>query len=209
MKTKIILALFLVLTASNLAVWGKAKYVTRWKDPEAQPATWKGKKILAFVRTRVTNARPGAEQAMVRELEKLGIHGVPGTSLFPPETERNREMARRILTEAAITGALIMHVIEVKEEMLYGSGQTPYLTPSYASFYSGWETGWSAVPFGPSSATPIATLVVETLVYSVDQDKLVWRGTSETTDPQDVDKIMRQLISATGKELKKAGLAGR
>ena len=133
MKTKIILALFLVLTASNLAVWGKAKYVTRWKDPEAQPATWKGKKILAFVRTRVTNARPGAEQAMVRELEKLGIQGVPGTSLFPPETERNREMARRILTEAAITGALIMHVIEVKEEMLYGSGQTPYLTPSYAT----------------------------------------------------------------------------
>jgi len=209
MKTKIILVLALALASSNLTLSAKAKYVTRWKNPEAQSTTWKGKKVLAFVKTLQTRARLAAEQAMVRELQRLGIEGVVATVLVPPEAEKNREMAKRILTEAQIAGALVMRVMEVKEEVQVGSGQTPYLTPSYATFYTGWESGWSAVPFGPGAVNLSATMVVETLVYSVDQDKLVWRGISETTDPQEIDKIVRQLIGATGKELKKAGLAGR
>jgi len=203
------LVLALVLVSSNWTLWAKAKYVTNWKNPEAQPAPWKGKKVLAFVKTLETEARPAAERAMVRELERLGIEGVQASSLIPPEAEKNRELARKILTEAQIAGVLIMQVIEVKQEILFDSGQTPNLTPYYSTFSTALENGWRPVPFGPAAAAPMPMLVVETLVYSVDQDKLLWRGTSETADPQDVDKIMRQLISATGKELRKAGLTGR
>jgi len=209
MKMKMTLALALMLGSSNLMLWAQAKYVTSWKNPEAQPANWKGKKVLALVRTLQTKARLAAEQAMVHELHLLGIDALQAMSLVPPEAEKNRELARKFLTEAGIAGVVVMQVIEVKEEILFGGGQTSSLTPSYATFYSAWETGWSAVPFGPAAASRKAMLVVETLIYSIDQDRLIWRGTSETTDPQRVDEIMRELMGATGKELRKAGLTGQ
>jgi len=47
---------------------------------------------------------------------------------------------------------------------------------------------------------------VETLVYSVNQDKLVWAGMSETTNPSKVDAFIKELSTGAIKEMKKAGL---
>jgi len=212
MKTKIILVLALVLTASNLTLWGGAKYVKTWKNPEAQPGVWKGKKVLAFAKTRVTAAREGAEQALVRELGKLGIEGVTGSSLIPAEAEKDPDLARRILSEAGIAGAVIMQVVDVSDETGYTTGQTPYMPYNTATtlWGSGWDSGWMATgSSAPGSMVISTTVVVETRVFSVDQDKLVWAGTSRTTDAKAVGELMKQLVAATAKQLKKAGLAGR
>jgi hypothetical protein len=49
---------------------------------------------------------------------------------------------------------------------------------------------------------------VETLIYSVDRDELLWAGRSETTNPKEknIAKLVKDLADATGKELRKAGL---
>ena len=47
---------------------------------------------------------------------------------------------------------------------------------------------------------------VETLVYSLKQNKLVWGGQSKTTNPSSVDKLVKTLATATAKELQKQGL---
>ncbi len=211
MKPKIILVLALVLTASNLTLWGGAKYVKTWKNPEAQPGVWKGKKVLAFAKTRLTAARQGAEEALVRELGKLGIEGVTGSSLIPAEAEKDPALARRILSEAGIAGAVIMQVVDVSDETGYTTGQTPY-TPydtGTTLWGSGWDSGWMPAGSAPGSMVVSTTVVVETRVFSVDQDKLVWAGTSRTTDAEAVGEVMKQLVAATAKQLKKAGLAGR
>ncbi len=209
MKTKMMVVL-VVLIALSLPAWGRGvKYVKTWKNPEAQPGTWKGKKVLALVKTRLTDARQGAEQALVQELQKLGIQGVEATSLVPPGAEKDRDAARRILTEAGIAGALVMQVLEVRGDNYLIGGQA-YIPGSVATsaFYSSWEGGWSGA-YAPTNIGTETTLVVETLVYSVDQDKLVWRGTSETTNPKEVGDTMQKLVTATGKQLKKAGLVAK
>jgi hypothetical protein len=47
---------------------------------------------------------------------------------------------------------------------------------------------------------------VESRVYSMKQDKLVWTGESKTTNPGNVDSLMRDVTGAVGQELKNAGL---
>jgi len=211
MKTKILLVLALVLTASNLTLWGGAKYVKTWKNPEAQPGVWKGKKVLAFAKTRVTAARQGAEEALVRELGKLGIEGVSGLSLIPAEAEKDRELARRLLSEAGIAGAVIMQVVDVKDETDFTTGQTPYgsFNSNTTLWGTSWDSGWSAAGYGPGSMVTSQILVVETRVFAVDQDRLLWGGIRETPNPKAVGQVMQPLVGATAKQIKKAGLAGR
>jgi hypothetical protein len=51
-------------------------------------------------------------------------------------------------------------------------------------------------------------VVVETRVYSLKQNKLVWGGQSKTTNPKNVDALVRKLAAAAAKELKDLGLVG-
>ena len=49
-------------------------------------------------------------------------------------------------------------------------------------------------------------VTVETLVYDLRRDKLVWAGMSESTNPKMVMKLIQDLVDTTAKEMKKQGL---
>jgi hypothetical protein len=49
-------------------------------------------------------------------------------------------------------------------------------------------------------------VVVETLIYSLKQNKLVWGAQSRTTNPKNVDQLVKKLATAAAEELKKQGL---
>jgi hypothetical protein len=204
---KMTLIIIAVMIALNVTVHGGVKYVKTWKNPKGQSGTWKGKKVVVFAGTLLNDTRQGAEQAMVRELAKLGVQGIPAYTAIPPAAEKDLEMAKRILTDGGIAGALIMRVVGIQDETSVAMGTAYYLGPSYDSFYGFWGGGNFA--YVPPEIRTKTKLQVETLVYSVDQDKLVWTGTSGPTSPDNVDKLIKQLVGATREEIKKAGLAGQ
>jgi len=65
--------------------------------------------------------------------------------------------------------------------------------------------GWSAV-YVPGSSRRDTTVVVETVIFSVPLDKLLWGGVSTTTNPEKTPEFLRQLVDAAVKEMKKQRL---
>ena len=49
-------------------------------------------------------------------------------------------------------------------------------------------------------------VTVETYVFSLPQNKLVWSGTSETTNPKNAEKLTLQLAQESARELQRLGL---
>lgn len=47
---------------------------------------------------------------------------------------------------------------------------------------------------------------VETLVYSFEQDELVWAGVSRTVDPSRIDDFISELAAAVTNQMGKDGL---
>jgi GTP cyclohydrolase I len=47
---------------------------------------------------------------------------------------------------------------------------------------------------------------VETLVFDLKQNKLVWAGQSETTNPDRLDQFMRDLVKAVGDDMRRKGV---
>jgi hypothetical protein len=52
-------------------------------------------------------------------------------------------------------------------------------------------------------------ITLETLIYSIEKDELIWAGRSESTNPKDIKKFVKDLVEAAGKELRKAGLVNK
>ena len=50
---------------------------------------------------------------------------------------------------------------------------------------------------------------IETRLYSVTKNQMLWSGTSKTTNPKNVEKFINQLVNAVGKQVRKAGLAAK
>jgi uncharacterized protein (UPF0147 family) len=50
---------------------------------------------------------------------------------------------------------------------------------------------------------------IETLVYDLSGDKLIWAATSETTNPKNVRAAVKDIVQATADEMKKRGLTKR
>jgi hypothetical protein len=205
MKVKTIFVAALLLVATSLTAFGGVKFVKTWKNPDAQPGNWQGKKVAAFALTFQKSNREAAEKALVRELNQRGAQAVPGHTLVPPAVEKDRDAVKRILVDAGISGAVIMNVIGLQDDLVITADQTIYLGPNYATFWGYWSYG-ATIGYIPGNVGTKMTLVVESLVYSLDQDKLLWAGTSKVVNPKDIDEAVKDMAKAVGSQVKKAGL---
>ena len=50
-------------------------------------------------------------------------------------------------------------------------------------------------------------ITVESLIFSVSRNELVWAAVSETTNPKTLQKFVEDLVKQSVKELQKQGLA--
>jgi hypothetical protein len=125
--------------------------------------------------------------------------GVPAYTLVPKEQIRDKEETRKIFERAGVEGVVAMRPV-AKEKALSGSF---WGNPLYASF---WGPGfWSG---GDGYLRTDTIVVVETLVYSLPQNALVWASQSETTNPSRIAPFIHELSREIGAQMEKQGLLG-
>ena len=83
-----------------------------------------------------------------------------------------------------------------------------WTTPYYSTLWGYYGYGWGSV-YDPGYLREDMVAVIETLVFSVPQNKLLWAGVTESTNPKGAGKIIKDVVAATIKEMKKQGLVGR
>lgn len=202
--------LVLAACASNSPPRSGSAFVDSWKDPDAQPLQLKGAKVVAVVMAQDPKARRRAEDALAREITALGAVGVPMYTLAPTDVApKEGESKTRALVEAAgAKGLVVMRPVDVNHRTV----QTATVSPNdtYGGYWGGyygigWNDPWTE--FTPDTETNLV-VTVETFIFSLPQNKLVWTGTSETVNPRDAEKFVHQLAADTAKELQRLGLIG-
>ena len=181
-----------------LGACATAKFDTTWVNPEAQALSFKaGDKVLAMVAIKNEGMRRIAEDSLAHAISARGLQGVPAYTLVP--TELTKDKAHAAAEKVGAAGAVVMRVL-AKDKV--SSSQLSRSSSYSASWNS--ATGWSSP--NPSDMRSDAVLVVETLVYDMRQDKLVWAGQSQTTNPSQVDSLIKGLADQTARQLRKQGL---
>lgn len=180
-------------------------FQSTWRAPDAQPLQLAGSKVLAVFMGRDEILRRRAEDAMAREITARGAQGVPSYTVLAAEETRDPETARPKLERMGFSGVVTMRIAGSETQYTV----TPsywYGHPYYHSFWGGyWGWGWHSV-WEPAYLQADKIVSVETLVYSLRQNKLVWAGMSRTVDPTQVETLVGDLAKAVTRKMEKDGL---
>jgi hypothetical protein len=179
-------------------------FQSTWKAPDAQPLRLTGQKVAAVFVSRNPSIRRRAEDAMAREITARGARGIPSYTVLSEDRIRDIEAAKGVFEREGFAGAVVMRVTGTETQYTVEPGY--WAGPRYAHFWGGyWGWGWGTV-WEPGYLTADKIVSVETLVYSLRQDKLIWAGRSKTIDPQHIDDFVGELAQAVTSQMEKDGV---
>lgn len=194
------LVLWALVVAAGALACSTTEFKSTWRDPTARPVALRAQPVAAFLITSDVATRRAGEDILARELSARGVKGIPGYQLTGDQPVRDSEVLRKKLQQAGIDGTVIMRVVDRRVELDYVPGG-----PIYGSMWGYWDYGWGIM--GSPGYLETDTIVsVETLIYSLPNDKLLWAGISETTDPSNLDTFIKEIVKKAGEEIQKSGL---
>jgi hypothetical protein len=181
------------------------KFLAAWKSPEVSRLNFAGKKVAALVITDSQSLQMSGEEALTRELTALGVMGTPTYRFVPREELKTADKAKSWFERAKVEGVVALRPVKRETGKEYSA--VVWSSGYYPDFWGYYGYGWTNVYVIPSSReTTIVT--VETLVYDLTKNQLVWAATSETRDPKNLQDFVKDLVKETVKEMKKMKLVG-
>jgi hypothetical protein len=132
--------------------------------------------------------------------------GIPAHRLVPAEEMKDKDRVRASLEKAGVVGAVVMRAIDRQAGVSEDSAA--YWVSNYWTFSGYYSWGWGGI-YSPGTVRMETMFTVETLVFDVKADKLLWAATTETKNPKRVDDFMKDLVSTAAKEVKKQGLVAK
>jgi len=198
-----VVAAALVL-ALGVTVLAKTKFSSVWKAPEADGFTLKGKKVATLVIDKDDSLRVSGEEALAHQLVARGVSGLPSYRIVPKEVIGNTDQAKAFLERAGIEGVVAMRVVNDDKRRYYQPAT--WSSASYTTLWGYYGYGVAAV-YDPGYTRDERILSIETLIYDVPKNTLIWAGLATTDNPKDPRQVVAEVVKEAVNEMRKQGLA--
>jgi hypothetical protein len=177
---------------------GKTKLIQSWADPSVK--SYKFSKVLTVAIIDAAEIRRIAESAMARNIKKF--KAIPSCTVLEKGEERDVETAKRKLKQEGFEGAVVLRMVSGDNKIQYVA---PTMPDPYLSYWSYNTWAW------PINATPgyikfDQIVELETLFYSIKDDKLLWSGVSKVSNFRNVSELVDDIAKVIAKELDKKGI---
>jgi hypothetical protein len=189
--------------ALGVTVGAKTRFSSVWKSPDAAQSSFAGKKVAALVIDQDDSLRVAGEEALVRELTARGIQAVPSYRMMPKELAQNPDQAKIWYEKAGVAGVVAFRV--VSDERSKTIVPSTWMTGYYTSFWGYYGYSYSAV-FSPGYTRNERIVSLETLIFDVPKNTLIWAGLSTTDNPKDGQKVVTEVVKEAASEMRKQGL---
>jgi hypothetical protein len=193
-----------MIVALTTVLSAKIDFTSTWKWMDASTVSFAGKKVAALVISQDDSLRVAGEEALVRELTARGLQGVATYRIAPKEELQKPERAKVWFEKANVEGVVAVRPVSADKVSTYTPGT--WINPYYSTFWGYYGYGWGSV-YIPGRTDRETVVVVESTIYSVPRNQLVWAGVSETRNPKDLRQFVEELVKEAVSELQKQGLA--
>ena len=193
------LAPLIALAAAGCAT---TTFVSTWKAPDAKPLDFQaGDRIVAMVVSDNVALRRSGEANLADVLDARGFKAVPAYTVIPENEVRDEAKAKARIESANVVGAVVLRPRGAEQKVT----ATTYGSPYYGGFWGGgyYYNSWGYTETVVRTDTYVS---IETLIYDLRQNKLVWAAHSKTMNPKDVEGFLGELAVAVAGELRRAGL---
>jgi|WetSurSiteA1Bulk_404760.scaffolds.fasta_scaffold09741_2 hypothetical protein len=196
-KNRWMLAVLLFAGIMGTNALGKTKLIQSWADPSAP--NYRFTKMIVIAMIEHAETRRTAEATIAKHIKRA--KAIPSCTVLQKDEERDVEKTKQRLLKEGFDGVVVLRLYVAGEKVQYAAPNLPSYYWNYTS-YSNY-----AMPMVTSGYVKYDRIVqVETLFYSLTDDKLLWSGISETKNPEDVSTAVDAIAKVIEKEFKKKGI---
>ena len=197
----------LLLCAAALSCAGTPRMIGMWTEPEYQAAPVH-KVLVIGLGENETNVR-AFETAMADQLQKRGIETVLGSSIIRTGAPFDTTGGRKFCRDKGIELVTITRLVGLSKETEVVPATT-YVEPlpAYHRFYPYYYSAYAVVST-PGYLREYRVATVETNVYSMKDERLVWSGQSEAVDPASALDAAEGFAAIFVRKMAASGILGK
>jgi hypothetical protein len=156
------------------------------------------RKILVLGMLKTPGNRRILEDEMVRQLKAHGTDAVAAYTVLPEQIEANKETITSIMNEIGADAVLISRLMDKKSVTTYVPGTPPPTGYGWHNYYSS----------NPGYVVQDEYAVVQTNLYDLKTNKLIWTAASETWVSGDNDNLILKFTEVIGDALARQKVIG-
>lgn len=203
---------YIILLFGLTACFSSQKVINSWVSPEISSGVTYEKVFVAAL-TDDLDAKNFVENAVSEKLKEMGISVVKSVDMYPPNFSAYDELVReeklQKIRETGSDAIFALTLLDVVTEERYHPG-TPYTIESeqllfYRHYLPYYKQRYSAV-YSPDYYTSEKTYFIESNLYDVSSEKMVWTVQSSAFNPLDLSAWFKGYSKLMIEQLRKDGL---
>lgn len=191
-----------ILISFLLVSCTSTRIVSSWKEPNKQVQINKLSKVLVIALFKSETNRRKAEDQMVGYLNGKGV--VSYNYLDADFNKNKIETLRDKIKADGFDGVVTMSLMDVDREKLYVPGNYELYPTNYRTLNGYYARGWANYST-PGYYETTKTFTVETNIFSVKENKIIWTGQTQTTDPNGVTQMTEEIARVIYKKMLSEG----
>jgi len=194
------IAILVLLAGAVGSCATQTQLTSQWKDPSFTGAP--GQKVAVVAVTGSERNTMIWESSMSTALQSAGAVPVAGSTMFPNTWSGQRPDSATLVNTINQTG---VQLVMVSRLMAVNQVQT-YVPGTVTYGYYGYYSGGMAVVGTPGYYETDTEVVLETNVFDVYTQKLVWSAASSTLDPSNANDAASSISNAVVQNMVATGV---
>ncbi len=175
------------------------KIVTAWHEPGVTIQTNADKRMVVMAFVKDEGSRRIIEDQLVKRLNGKGA--VSYTFINEAMIKENESAFEERVKRDKYDYVLMMRLSNVENETTYVQGSTTSYYGGYGRYYR-----YSApMYYDPGHYQTNKNFIVETTVYDVLTNKLIWASSTKTVNPEKMDKTINEIATVVSDRMRRDG----
>ena len=194
------LLLSLLVICTIYSCGPSTKIEKSWVQPGARVAPDPQNKVMVIALVKDETSRRVIEDELVKRIKTPAVASYQflTTEMIKAASD---EALNNMITKENFTHILLMRLADIEKETSYVPGTTTGYYGGYGMYY-----GYGAAMYStPGYYTTDKNYFIETTIYSVSPNKLLWTGTTKTVNPSKVNKAVNEIADVVVAKMKQDG----
>ncbi len=199
--------IFLITLLPVTANSSGAMLKEHWKDKNYKERI---SKVIVVGISESESRRRLFEDTLVAQLKKRGVEAFSSAELIPAGKETDKESILAVAKENSIDTVMVTKLISVDEEASYLPGSVTvdsggHYRPRQDYYYNfnDYYTESNTVTRTPGNVVTDTIVSLETNLYETKKNQLIWSITTETFNPDNINKSIKKLSETIANRLSK------
>lgn len=194
---KLLFATYIIMAMMTMSCTS-TKITNSWRDPKRHIHMDELNKVLVIALIENETNRYKAEHQIVKYLEGKGV--VSHDYFDTASNEKNEEEIMRKIRNDGFDGIVLMYLLDVDKERVYIPGEINYNqigTPNFGAYYVRNHQRYIT----QESYITTKTYILETVIFSLKDNRIIWAGITETFEPSGIKKMTNEISRVIYKQM--------